>query len=185
MIRADNRDAQIRRTYYGGGALKTDTLKARRYADDGMTGDDLYAESKTTLAFTYDLAGRRTSLTTNSLLGGCGPCVQRYAYAPGLGALETVTAPGGQTFTYRYDRLGQPYRFDSPSNVTTWQHDDDGRLRGRSQTAPGLFHEETFSYDARGKSTVVSAQRTGSSRFSIDRIRCCVLREDRQRVGSR
>lgn len=167
LIRADNRDAQIRRTYYSGGALKTDTLKARRYTDDGLTGDDLYAESKTTLAFTYDLAGRRTSLTTNSVLGGCGPCVQSYAHVPGFGALESVTAPGGQTFTYRYDRLGQPYRFESPSNVTTWQYDDDGRVRGRSQSAPGLFHQEAFSYDARGKSTLVSAQRTASAPITV------------------
>jgi RHS repeat-associated protein len=168
VIRADNRDAQIRRTYYGGGALNTDTLKARRYTDDGYTGDDLYAESKTTLTYRYDLSGRRKSLTTSSVLGGaCGSCVQQYAYTPGLGALETVTAPDGQTFTYRYDRVGQPYRFESPGNVTTWQYDGDGRVRSRSQTAAGLSHQETFSYDARGKSTLVSAQRSGTAPITV------------------
>ncbi len=160
MIRADNFGAQIRRTYYSGGALKADTLKPRRATDDGLTGDDLYIVAKTWLSFTYDLAGRRASLTTATL--GGGPYTQSYSYVPKFGALETVNAPSGQTFRYRYDRLGQPYRFESPANVATWQYDDDGRVRTHTQTAVGLSHQESFSYDARGKSTTVTAQRSAA-----------------------
>jgi YD repeat-containing protein len=73
VLTANNRDAQVSRTYFPNGAVKTDTLRLREYATSS------FSSTRYGLAYSYDRNGRRSALR------------HPYAYAPqGSGMSDSV-----------------------------------------------------------------------------------------------
>jgi RHS repeat-associated protein len=174
MVRADNRDAWIRRGYHPGGALRGDTLKIRTVAELTAGGDStshVYA-----LEHAYDRNGRRTELRHPANLapqiGGTPRDRTRYGYDRVTGGLASVTDPLGNTFRYHYNVRGQLDSLSMPGGLTDeFGYDLDGRLtrhvtRNASTSGPDRFaypvlRDEVFRYDARGK-MLFSGNRAGA-----------------------
>lgn len=105
LTHANNPDAQVRRTYYSGGALATDSLRIRP-----ATGPDMSVHAYG-LAYQYDRNGRRTQLTHPSQLAPSSTQnTVRYTYDRITGGLASVTDPLGNEFTYEYNNSGQIQR---------------------------------------------------------------------------
>jgi RHS repeat-associated protein len=173
-VRADNRDAWIRRGYYPGGALRADTLKVRTVAELAAGGDStshVYA-----LAHAYDLNGRRTELVHPASLapqlGGTLRDRTRYVYDRATGELASVSDPLGNTFRYHYNVRGQLDSLSMPGGLTDeFGYDLDGRLArhvtrnastsGADRFAYPVLRDEVFRYDARGK-MLFSGNRAGA-----------------------
>jgi YD repeat-containing protein len=152
MVRAQNGDAVVSRTYYPGGALKTDTLALRAYG----AGD--FSKHVYGVAYRYDSAGRMRALLHLSNLAGAA---QRdsFAYNAVTGGLETVVGRTNLSFGYGYDMLGRLTSESMPGTVgNAYTYDLDGRRLMRSG-----INGEMFTYDARGK--VLSAAIAGRSTF--------------------
>jgi RHS repeat-associated protein len=153
MVRAQNGDAIVSRSYYRGGALRTDSLRIRAY------GSGNFSQHAYGLEYRYDAAGRMRALLHPLNLAGAA---QRdsFAYEPVTGALQTVVGRTGLQFGYGYDLLGRLTSETMPPGTlgNTYAYDLDGRRTSRS----GIYGE-TFTYDARGK--VLSATIAGRSTF--------------------
>lgn len=169
LRRAENNWAKVRRTYYPNGQVATDTLLVRRYDTDAPAscgGSDRHAAGESliasdwsghtyALAYDYDRAGRRTSLSHPTQLDPCsGRCTQTYGYHTQAGTLDTLTHPStsGGTLTTRltYDAQGRWTSLVSPGSVTqTRTFDAEGRITART----GPLVNDALSYDAAGQLT--------------------------------
>lgn len=128
LIAADNADAQIRRTYFNDGRVKTDTLRIRTYLNSDFS-QHIYG-----ITYRYDLSGRLVVLKHPHQLaphvGTSVPDSVRYAYNALTGLLETVTDPLGDVFTHTYNNRNDRIRLDLPGGIS--EHlgfDADARLQ--------------------------------------------------------
>ncbi|MBX3134187.1 MAG: RHS repeat-associated core domain-containing protein [Gemmatimonadaceae bacterium] len=155
LLTADNRDARIARSYYANGALKTDTLRLRRY-DAADTAASPYATHVYGLTFLVDLLGRRTgrSDTFGRHL--------KYTYHPETGFLtglvDSLIGSGSKTtFAMTHNTIGQLLTRQvvgaSPGIALTNTYDTAGRLESRSETGFGGYtiFADAFTYDERDK----------------------------------
>lgn len=165
ITEADNGDARIRRTYYPGGALKTETQQIRTVA-----GSD-FSQHVYRLEYRYDLNGRRTELFHPAKLHvGMPRNRTSYRYDARSGALETVIGPLGHSFTYGYDAAGRLTSLALPGGISeSYGYDGESRLASHQvyngSTSPRRYAETylrsaTFRYDARGK-LLFTANTTG------------------------
>ncbi len=180
MRGADNNWARIRREYFPNGSLKAESQIVRTYeteAPNPCGPGDRHAKTFTytqpdwtqhvyQLSYTYDLMGRRTTVTLPTLLNACsGPCVQRYGYAA-TGELNSLWHPGGSSdsvqTTFTYDGVGRLTGTYSPGSVSvTRGYDSEGRVSSRSGT--GI--SDSFEYDAGGR---VVAATVGSGSVQLE-----------------
>lgn len=127
MTQANNRYARVRRTYYGSGALKTDTTAIGRYSSpltDSITRGQQYV---------YDLSGKRTSMQW--FLGTNG-----YSYND-FGGLSTVADPNSNQYRFVYTLAGQIDSLLLGTGVKEDRnYDADGRMtyRNRVSNDPSL-----------------------------------------------
>ncbi|HLM69379.1 MAG TPA: RHS repeat domain-containing protein, partial [Longimicrobium sp.] len=101
QVWAENLDARVSRSYYPGGALKTDTIRMRTY--EGLD----YTKHVYGIEYAYDMAGRATSVRHPGNLAGSTEHTDSYGYDPVTGALATVTSRTGEVFQYGYDLHGR------------------------------------------------------------------------------
>ena len=182
VIRADNRSAWIRRTYFPNGQLATDTLRIRTWSQTSAAGE--FDAHVYPLSYTYDLDGRRTSLrhpsnnaprngSTNALYD-----LEQYGYEPGSGALVSVRGVLGTEYRFFYDADLRTDSLSYPGQrgiALTW--DADGRLLHRLDGAwnfsgPGsgfhAIHDVTFnSYDRRGRALSIEDQGLYQQTYSL------------------
>ncbi len=159
MTLAVNGNARVARSYYPGGALRTDSLHLRTVEGDTAGTPHRYGQR-----FEYDLDGRRTRAWHPTQLApsttGTGNFWVDYTYDGVTGALETVTDPLGYAFTRHYDLEG---RVDSltmrgspllpVARTERYAYDADGRLRVHEMSSRGdtLRYRQRAALDARGK----------------------------------
>jgi RHS repeat-associated protein len=140
MLEANNKDAQVGRSYNLNGTLATDTLRIRTvathdtlYAGDSVSVDSEFAGDFAThqyvLTYTYDIDSRRTTLSypsniTSHDLNSVPRGTVTYGYDVQTGALTSVTDMFGNVSHY----------YDGPSNNLD------------SLNLPGLLHQ-SFVYD--------------------------------------
>jgi YD repeat-containing protein len=166
LAHATNDDAEIGRSYYRNGQLKTDTLRIRSV-------DRATIEMAKVLSHEYDLAGRETRLAegTNNI---------DYTYDDlGYGGLQTVADPSGNLFSFTYDVAGRlrlktvaPTALGAVSVRDTMIYDADSRLVARiekriSSGVTTTLHGDAMTYDARGKVVAFTSnapERTGRIR---------------------
>lgn len=159
MLTADNRDARVSRTYNVDGSLATETQRVRTYQGAGFTSHDY------TLAYAYDLEGRRRMLRHPSEFVAAGQDSVRYAF-DAVGQLSGVWDPMGNAFAYTYDMEGGLQRVDQAGGVSeTSFYDADGRRDsiavrianpyvGQADGFPtAVLADHGLVYDARGKIT--------------------------------
>jgi len=131
LTQANNRYARVRRTYYRGGALKTDTTAIGTLSaplTDGITRGQQYV---------YDLSGKRASMQW--FLGTNG-----YSYND-FGGLSTVTDPSSNQYRFVYTLAGQIDSLLLGTGVAEDRnYDADGRLTSRNRV--GLV-SGTLTYD--------------------------------------
>jgi RHS repeat-associated protein len=156
QMQADNRYAQVRRSFFPNGLLQRDTLRVRDYLD-GAYGH-VYA-----LRYGYDGDGRRTRL----FLPGGGDSLT-YTYSPINGALAQVRDPTGHRYALTYTPAG---RLDSlkafptasatiPGVKERRQYDADGRLvwRERRTGANALLQLDSLRVDLQGRVAQAATQ---------------------------
>lgn len=149
LVAADNQNAQVRRSYYPNGAIKTDTLRIQK---EGATAPDFSAHEYV-VSYTYDLNGRRKTVTNH--LGN----VTTYNYDVRTGDLASVVDVAGLTHRFHYDamaRLDTLVRMSgrADSVVETHTFDLASRLRRRliQQTGRSLaLYDDALQYDGRDK----------------------------------
>lgn len=155
LMTADNADAKVRRTYYPGGLVETDSLRIQTVARDD------WGRHKYGIHNTYDLDGRRTSLAFPEQLGATGLLsTMTFGYDPQSGALQTVHDPEGNPYTFGYSWRGELRTITYPAQYSeTFTYDADGRLtadtiRNLGGTTfprlPALVRAAMYRYDARG-----------------------------------
>jgi YD repeat-containing protein len=172
VIKADNGDAWIHRTYNMDGSVLYDSLYIRTYV-----GTDFTAH-RYGLTFGYDLDGRRVQVGMPSqLLPPEAPSgsVFAYSYTP-YGSLSSVTDVLGNQYRFAYDLNGRVDTLYSPGGL--WNHstyDADSRV-SRSQIVVSAFvasdtsfpsntvRDDRLALDARGK--VRSAMMLGRQRYT-------------------
>lgn len=154
MVRADNRYARVRRTYYLNGLLATDTLLVRNYV--GTVFGHAYG-----LRYGYDRDGRRSWMT----VGGASTDSFTYAYSPANGALAHIIDIAGRRYALTYRANGAldslnvfPAGSNTPGIKESRQYDGDGRMtrrERRTQTA-GLQLDSLW-YTPTGQASKASA----------------------------
>jgi RHS repeat-associated protein len=166
MVRADNRDAHVRRTYYQNGLLATDSLWLRDYSDNS------FGTAFAGLRYGYDRDGRRSWLKLPLALAGAGTDSMAYAYSPANGALIRVRDGSNRRDSLTYTPAG---RLDSLKVFAAGassagirekrQYDLDGRMisRERRTGANAVLQSDGLSYDARGN--IVSATTSSAALF--------------------
>ena len=165
MRTANNSAAQISRSYYPNGALKTDTLRIAKA--DWSTDFSFHQYG---LTYTYDLAGHKIGLDHPSQLANGTTARTAYGYDPVSGLLTSVTDKLGQSFTYHYDDAGrldqQVWRAGNAPLTETRSYDADSRLARRTLRMADntVVHDDNLSYDSRDK--VVKVLRPLRSRRS-------------------
>jgi RHS repeat-associated protein len=155
LLTANNRYAKISRSYYLGGALKTDSSAIRDYSGTGFS-TFVYG-----LGYSYDRNGRQTAVQhPSALIAGS----TKYAYSKGTGELTGVTDPLNGVFSFTYDVTGLPTSMGFPGGTQSMQWNADGRRIGMSifsahggtrsygaqYDALGRFSGDDFTYDAMG-----------------------------------
>jgi YD repeat-containing protein len=148
QVQADNRSAQVRRSYYPTGWLQTDTLSLRNYVGTTFGGHVSWQR------YGYDKDGRRmwmkASLRGDSLA---------YAYSPANGALVKVAEGWRDSLTYTVaGRLDSLKAFPtatatSPGIKEGRRYDADGRLvrRERRTGLDAQLQFDSLLYDAQGR----------------------------------
>ena len=169
MIRADNTYSRIRRAYFPGGALKTDSLYVGTYynnelgscgdngsaADPNATGERLFSLHPYGLRFAYDVGGRRDSLFYPGAIGStpagscstASNCAQKFWYNPTSGGLDSTNDLSGNKLKFEFNAMDRLTYVYFPGSVTDpYSYDKDGRLlfRGGEDSA-------TYSRDALGR----------------------------------
>ncbi len=124
LLKADNGDARIHRTYFINGQLARDSLWIRNYSSG--TFGHLYV-----LRHTYDVNGRLASIHHPSQLAvgtGMRDSVS-YVYSDTTGDLNQVTALLGNAVTFGYDTRGQLVRKGLPGQIVdSMVYDSLGRM---------------------------------------------------------
>ena len=157
MLTANNGAAHISRSYNANGTLAVDTMRTRTW--DGAPGD--FNQHVYVNTYTYDLAGRRTSLTFPVVVGG----TQQYTYDGITGNLGSVIDVLGNRFAYSYDAAGRMDSLEYPGKIFERSYFNAvGELWRRREVAynafigtdsgfasNGAIHDDTLTYDARGK----------------------------------
>lgn len=146
QVYAENADARVQRTYYPNGAVQTDSSWIRAAED--------VAYAAFGLRYTYDLAGRVTSLEHPRNLAGGSVRPDSFAYHPVTGALSRATSRLLHTFDFHHAPNGALTSLRQPGAIVdSLRYDVEGRLAWRTESGPaaGVLHEETMRYDARGK----------------------------------
>src|SRR5262249_40079204 len=115
------------------------------------------------LAYGYDLAGRRTSLTPPSGLSVLSPV--SYEYHPETGDLQRVNVVNGGSFRHAYTN-GAPLDSLIQADGTVERHyyDADGREYRRSEfsvSRNATLHDETAILDGRGRRKSVDGMTYG------------------------
>lgn len=113
LIKGDNGDARVHRTYFKDGNIQTDSTWLRDYADSAF--GHVYG-----LRYVYDLNGRPVVIHHPSQLAmgsGMRDSV-RYAYDAATGAIDTVTSLLGNQTTFLYDYRGELIRGALPGQIT-------------------------------------------------------------------
>ncbi len=163
---ANNRAAQVNRTYLPNGALQSETQRVRT-----VTGDDFGRHVYTT-QYVYDVAGRRTTVSHPTQLAP-GNQSERWYYNPLTGRPDSVRDPMDSVVKFRFDGAGQLTRQLNPNNVARqYIYTLDGEVKtdllapGNGTIGPpstpldplprygqydGYIRSVTYSYDARGK----------------------------------
>ncbi|HEX2080830.1 MAG TPA: RHS repeat-associated core domain-containing protein [Longimicrobium sp.] len=163
LLSATNRDAQVRRSYYPGGALRGDTLAIRTWADLSQGGN--FTSHVYGLELTYDRNGRRTEIKHPSSVAPLAAGVLKdrttYAFDRHTGALAQVTDPLGSRFRYHYNVRGELDSLSLPGGITeAYRYDLDGRLAlhqtlnassATDRYTPNPLRRDTLGYDPRGK----------------------------------
>ena len=158
---ANNADAKVRRTYFPNGLVASEVSRIRTYAGPDTTTHTYQ------LGYAYDLNGRRTQVThPPQLATGTTTGATTYQYSLATGALERVTDPLGNPFTYHLDLRGQVDTLSMPGGISeAFAFDAAGRLAvdrvNNASMSPSKFtinplRLTAFTYDARGK--VLSSQ---------------------------
>jgi RHS repeat-associated protein len=163
MVRADNRYAQVRRTYYLNGALATDTLRVRNYV--GTAFGHTYL-----IRYGYDRDGRRSWMT----VGGVSADSFTYAYSL-AGALAQVTDIAGRRYALTYTPAGRldslkvlPAGSNTPGVKESHQYDADGRMTRRERrTATAGLQLDSLWYTPQGKVTKASASSAAAAQGSL------------------
>lgn len=156
MLRADNSDAKVKRSYYANGMLKTDSLWIQ------TVGRDDWSKHIYGLRRNYDFDGRLTRLDVPKQLGLTADTSVAYGYDAQTGAVQTLTALQASGYTFGYDFLGQLASVSYPGGYSQVRHyDADGRLSSDTIRNDGaavyprmptaLARATTLRYDARNK----------------------------------
>ncbi len=139
QITADNATANVTRNYLPNGALLTETIDVNQW-DFGEGSADFQSRS-----YVYDLDGRKRA--THGL-GGDTVAVDAAGRMTGLADLS------GHWFQYHYDSLGRPDAVTYPNNAhLTRTYDQEDQVTRRIELDPAghTLHNDTLTYDARGK----------------------------------
>jgi RHS repeat-associated protein len=170
---ANNGDAHITRAYDQRGDLIVDTLRTRAFTNTDFT-QHVYG-----LSFTYDLDGRRLTLTHPSTIApknSSGVLLNQNTYIydlSGIGELTDVTDIFGNVFDYQYDIDGRVFHLNRSggSVLEHWTYDADSRLVERIDSTPNVsptngwqynvLHDDVYQYDSRGKVVQVNMNAPG------------------------
>ncbi|MFN2398534.1 MAG: RHS repeat-associated core domain-containing protein [Gemmatimonadaceae bacterium] len=158
LIRADNVDARVIRVYNKNGTLAADTLQVRTY-----NGTD-FSKHVYGVRYGYDRNGRRRWMKHPQVLAprvsGIPKDSVAYAYNT-FGALSEVVDVLGNRVKFFYDLNGRTDSTSYPGSVWEKRYYDLGdRMWRRLQKSPitgtdgfqnGIIHDDTLSYDARGR----------------------------------
>jgi RHS repeat-associated protein len=131
LLTANNNYARITRTYGSGGLMLTERQQVRDYSGPTFTNHSY------TLAWTYDLAGRRRTMTLPTELNGGQQRQLTYRY-DSFGPLKEIGLPGAAgpdqyVWRFRYDLAGRIDSIQNPNNTgERWRYDADGRLQRRT-----------------------------------------------------
>jgi RHS repeat-associated protein len=153
---ADNGHAKIHREIYPSGRLKLETQRIRDY--DSLSTD--FNKHVYTLQYTYDLAGRRSSLTRPS------GTTLTYGYHPDVGELESVTE-GQLTVQHYYDLAGRVWQTHRPgqgasvTEVTGYDADSRRVYRRLTDVNGTELRRDSVRFDAR--SNIVFARTLADS----------------------
>jgi RHS repeat-associated protein len=157
MTTANNAASQVKRTYFPNGALQTETQHLRTLST-GVIEPNVHDY---TLAYRYDLSGRRLGLQVpdvtrprNSAGVVLGSEIQ-YSYRPDNGALSAITDLLGHVSSAEYNVRGERWRTSLPGAVVTDTLDLEGRVV-RSAARWGndtQLRANAMTYDAQGKLT--------------------------------
>ncbi|WP_127531736.1 RHS repeat-associated core domain-containing protein [Paenibacillus kobensis] len=90
------------------------------------------------ISFTYDLAGRRKSMTDQT-------GTTSYSYQPFTGALSTLEYPDGKKISYDYDVNGNRSSMNDPFGANTYYHYDSRNRLDAVGLSPDLVND----YDAK------------------------------------
>lgn len=152
---ATNYAAQVYRSFYPNGAMGSEQLRIARA--DLSSVDHSYVTS-----YTYDLAGRRQTLTPPTTAGLLASV--SYGYDQETGALTRVQESATSPFVYAYNQAGMLSALTkADGSVEQRTYDADGRQLVRSETSPvvGALHYDMFAYDGRGNATAIDATSFG------------------------
>lgn len=168
LIAAHNRYARIKRTYYPGGALQTDSLRLRRYGQPYLSDPSGGGGGGG--------GGNPPCNPGDPNCGSCGGqiCIESTGVSDEIDILSTVALPGdpypNTEFTshvfglrYSYDRSGRRVGLEHPHALTPGPVKTAGYayyLWGGLQDVSGLMGDSYgFSYDGRGQ--VIGATHPG------------------------
>lgn len=153
---ATNGDARITRTYFRGGALKTERQELRDGSGSAFSHTYL-------LSFTYDRDGRRRAVKLPSQLVPAGTRDSiAVTYDPATGELQSVTDPLGKDFLYQYTVRGAPAVLTYPGLYERrWTYSAAGNDSmdvvnnlggtGGGRAPLATLRSTAFTYDARGR----------------------------------
>ena len=148
MTRANNREAQIHRSYYSDGSLRRDSVRIRNLGSQSFS-------SWYVTQFGYDLAGRPDTIIYPSATGATVPVV--YAWNNTHGTLASVRDVSGTLYSFSYDYAGNIQTAGMPGHTETRSYNARSELTGRS----GALRSATFGLDSQGR----LIQQTGQSTF--------------------
>jgi YD repeat-containing protein len=97
LLVADNRDAQIRRSYFASGQLRSDSLRPARYTWVAEAIAPVFSGSWFIQGYSYDLSGKRLARSTDHT--SCSGCIQSYHHEPQSGLLDWTEDRGSPSGT--------------------------------------------------------------------------------------
>jgi RHS repeat-associated protein len=153
MVRADNRDARVSRVWNVNGTLKSETQRIRTYRGSDSTTHAY------TIGYEYDLNGRRTKVQhPANLAPPTGRGYTSYEYHPHGPLFRVLDVLGNSGMAYHWDAEGQ-LAWKQGRTDQLFSYDAGGRLVRRRDMNGGIaLHDDTLTYDRRGKVTAVWAR---------------------------
>ncbi|MGH8436901.1 MAG: RHS repeat-associated core domain-containing protein [Pseudomonas sp.] len=155
MLSANNRDAQVSRTYFPNGLPQTETQRIRTLAELSDGGN--FSSHAYTMTYTYDLNGRRTELLhpanlRPTLMFGIADKT-RYEYHA-FGELAKVIDPLSHEYRFTYTPGLQLDSLYLPRNVReNFTYNADGNVASHvARNGSGqLIRDVAIRYDGRGR----------------------------------